>query len=208
MAQAPPNGPALDEFYACLERSQVESICDGKPFFCINAVKKYLAENDGQQLGDILYHIFKTVGQHSYKAILDRHVAMFCILIKIREGPAIKHFVREDLCDERLPLNPKSKDQSFPPHIGYESFCNMQWMFCAPYFTRDMDKNLDRYQTSRILPISKKTSLGGGGTAELHKIEIHGCYHDFHDKLQDKNHDCNSTSVRELHYHSTSAARY
>jgi hypothetical protein len=208
-AQAPPPADATMEFLDFLDNNELSCGSNGPKFVCINAVRTHLAgpRPDYKILKRLLHALFVDRDKPDAQTILDNHVAMLCILTKLRKGAFIYHFVRHGLCDKNLPYTSKSPPQGFPPDTEndkfYEEFCQKQWMFCVPDFPRGFVRD---FVNDWILPITKKTPQGGGGSAKVFKIQIHPCYNKFHNPQSNTPGSCPTPLVRN--YRLLCAARH
>ena len=111
------------------------------------------------------------------ETIRKKYAKVFLILLLTGNGRFIRHFVRNDsLCDRHLPFT--SQPANFPESTAdagfFTSFYHQQWEFCAPIFEYGMDTQFD--ETDLILPIIHKEKLGRGGSAIVHKIQLHPAY--------------------------------
>ena len=111
------------------------------------------------------------------ETIRKKYAKVFLILLLTGHGRFIKSFVRHDsLCDQYLPF--RSLPARFPQSTAdaglFTSFSRKQWEFCARIFEYGIDVQFD--DEDLILPIISKQKLGGGGSAIVHKIELHPAY--------------------------------
>jgi len=184
MAQ-PQRGPQshVEDFLEWLRKNQAYSRSDPdtearrRAFVPICEAKKYLEADDGEKLEDILDELFPNDQQPDSKTLLDKYVAVFCILLKIGHGPAISILIRKELHDHKLLFDPTHQPEGFPQDATdtnfYHNFCEEQRVFHAPDFENQMDKEFD---AKRILPIVDKKQIATGGSAFLYEIRIHPAY--------------------------------
>lgn len=111
------------------------------------------------------------------ETIRKKYTKVFLILLLTGNGRFIAWFVRHDsLCDRYLPF--RSRPAGFPNSTTngdfFPSFCREQWAFCARIFQFGIHQHFDAKDL--ILPIISKEKLGGGGSAIVHKINLHPAY--------------------------------
>jgi hypothetical protein len=172
--------PAIDQFRQWMHKNVLYAVSpaadanDGNEdvrctFVPVGEAKKYLQANNHIALDDILYELFSEPPVDS-ETILSNYVAVFCILLDIEEGATIADFVHYDHNDQQLPFD--QEPSGLPPGNGTK-FRDKQLRFCVPAFQKLMARH---YTEERILPISMKEKLAGGGTSTIHKIKLHGEY--------------------------------
>lgn len=110
------------------------------------------------------------------ETISKKYIKVFLTLLLTGKGRFIGSFIRhENLCDRYLPF--RSRPDHFPQSTTdaefFTSFYQQQWEFCARVFQHGMDLQFDEED---ILPIVSKEKIGGGGSAIVHKIQLHPAY--------------------------------
>ena len=186
--QDSPRPDAINRFLDFLKESELSCESNGpmnkKTFVCIDAVKAHLAARGAEKLKDILDALFEGKDTPDCGTILSSdasYVAVLCVLLKINKGRSIGGFIRRDLSDNFLRPHRESRPKELPDGISYEEFRAAQWMFNVPPFTKAMIRDFDK---EIILPITKKTFRGRGGSAEIYEIQIHACCNKFHGDIQ------------------------
>jgi hypothetical protein len=110
--------------------------------------------------------------------IPPNYFRVFAILLRIGKGTYITHFHSHGLSDALLPFEkcPPDFPKADPDKQFFSNFLSTQWEFCAPDFRyKQLNRRVFRNH-GWILPITQKTSLGGGGSATLFKIQLHPSY--------------------------------
>ncbi|KAF2648100.1 kinase-like protein [Lophiostoma macrostomum CBS 122681] len=106
---------------------------------------------------------------------------IFAILLHIYEVKSILKFIAYD------ELQPKSLDQSLPfrqdvlhflPTETAGRFCEAQWQFSAPTFSRNFAHRELSKRT--VMPITRSIHIGKGSVGQVYEIELHPGHHKLH----------------------------
>jgi hypothetical protein len=204
-SQGSPEPGAIRDFNKFLKKIELLSVIyekKPKPFVCITEVRTHLREHNCQRLENLLDTLYQgDPNTPDYEEVLKKYTAILCILMKIRKGCHIQHFVESaDLDDGHLPFNTARMPDNFPDDTEdqcfYDRFCETQWMFLAVSFTENMSKSFGD-PSPRILPVTLNKELRSGGSGTVSKIEIHGCYN----LLRGEQPNVHSTSVSPHYSH-------
>lgn len=183
----PDHYPVIQGFFDWVRRARAYAILEPtgqerRAFVPIQKIQTYFAERDRQSLNEILDAVFMPEDPPLYaENIVPKYTAVFSILLYINKGRYIKDFTTcGALSDAALPFDPADPPSRFPisakdPNF-FSRFCEEQWRFCAPTFQRNMLD--DKFESERILPITYKKTLGGGGSGTVYKIKIHKLYNE------------------------------
>jgi hypothetical protein len=183
--QQPNWEPAIVKFFEFVNKESVFEIVDPadettkRPFMPLITIQRYLDQNSYQNLNAILKVLFP--GEYiNPKEIVPRYTRVFCTLLYSEHGHYIKQFKRHNqLKDVNLPFHPDNPPNNLlPPTPGlamlWHDICNAQWRFSAPELEFPVP-NLP-FEEERVLPITYKKRLDGGGTATLWLIKLHPDY--------------------------------
>lgn len=183
----PDHHPVIRGFFDWVRRARAYAVLEPtgqerRAFVPIQKIQTYFAERDRQRLNEILDAVFMPEDPPLYaENIIPKYVAVFSILLHINKARYIKDFTTYGpLSDAALPFDPVNPPPKFPtssedPNF-FLRFCEEQWRFCSPTFQRHM---LDeRFEGKRILPITYKEWLGGGGSGTVYKIKVHKLYNE------------------------------
>ncbi|RSL53974.1 hypothetical protein CEP51_014790 [Fusarium floridanum] len=110
--------------------------------------------------------------------ILNKASKIFAILITMRQPESILTFYKNDFGQERLPVEPISVEKMLEGD-GWESdsisdFCDKQWWFTSPTFTKDKFKY--EFVKCYHLPFTttgKQASLGASNYSTVEERSIH-----------------------------------
>lgn len=166
MAAAHPTTPAIESFLEDLNHCTIDGTrgSASAQFVTHTRLRACLALHISDLLQDVAPDQL-----HRENDILNQHARVFTILIIIREGGFISHFLsRELLSDRRLPFI----DKDAFPHAKdfFDKFWQRQYMFCTPVFTRHLEWNFDQY---RILPFDReRESIASGNSGDIYKIRF------------------------------------
>ncbi|CAM1510687.1 Fc.00g010220.m01.CDS01 [Cosmosporella sp. VM-42] len=155
----------------------------------------------------------------------DTYLKVFAILVLVAKVGSFGHFVKEEVCDSKLPLvfNRDSKRLSQLYLRGTplplqccrnwttndrESFERVQWEVIVPFFDMTEDKACKEFDLPEktILPWRKQknseaqfgTSEILGGFGEVNRVVIHPTGHDFHRVLDEINLESRVFAVKSL----------
>jgi hypothetical protein len=179
----PDHHAVLQDFFRWESQSWIEVVADITTdektcFMPVETLKSYLKSDGSKKLNKILSELFQSEDiPINPEIILRTHTAVFCILLRISKGRYIEYFARyEELSDQRLPFDLTHPPACFPAATDdskfLQRFCEKQWMYCVPIFDNHMvHKHFGR---QRLLPITHKERLGGGGSAIIYKIKLYG----------------------------------
>ncbi|KAL2689170.1 hypothetical protein Neosp_003222 [[Neocosmospora] mangrovei] len=107
--------------------------------------------------------------------ILEKARKIFAILVTMRQPELITRFHLEDFGQDMLPVKPASVQKMLGASNGSISdFCDKQWWFTSPIFTRDKFKY--EFDKSYHLPFTtagKQAALGGSNYSTVEKRSIH-----------------------------------
>lgn len=192
LQQPPPSQPdhtsALQDFYRFLEGNckqgtighTIEPTKENSYYIPDPDLQAYFSGDKNRRLRNILREISLVASSGpprvSLNTIQRDYVKVFSILLCIRRGYYIAHFVRyEGLNDQRLPFD--ERPHHFPSAANsdsdfFSSFYEKQWRFCAPIVEY---KRHNEWQARRILPFVKD-KISGGGSATTYKIVLHPKY--------------------------------
>jgi hypothetical protein len=183
----PDSHHVIQGFLECVRRARVYAVLEPsgqerRAFVPIQKLETYFTEHNRQSLNELLDAAFFPEDAPLYaENITPKYTAVFTILLHINKQRYIKEFTKHGaLSDSHLPFDPDDPPPKFPistedPNF-FSRFCDEQWKFCAPTFQRHM---LDeQFESKRILPITYKERLGGGGSGTLYKIKIHKLYNE------------------------------
>lgn len=184
MAQ-PVRRSTLTQFFQWESESWVEVVADlsteDKVYFMpLDTLKAYFTANDSEILTGIIAELFESeFPPVDPELILRSHTAVFCVLLRIGEGKAIEDFVQfEELSDSRLPFDPKSPPAEFASanddRTILQRFCEKQWMYCVPIFSRSMLHK--RFGPQRLLPITHKEACKTNGPYEKYVVRLYGSH--------------------------------
>ncbi|KAL8792768.1 MAG: hypothetical protein Q9195_004655 [Heterodermia aff. obscurata] len=139
----------------------------GRAFIPLSAVQDYLGAS--QRVEGLLAALCAKHVDAQY--VREHYLRTLAILILIRQGPMINHFVRySSLTDKRLPFRTRPEDfpHSADPEF-FDKFHVQQWQFCVTDLEYKMDLHLHQEE---ILPIIEKKEIGRGGNATVFKIVV------------------------------------
>lgn len=180
-ASDPAYDPDITKFINWVEKSSDNGtlgpgLAVERPFMPLGRLESYLKD------GNITKTILRALFPNSEPSIGPQEVwrnclRVFSILLLIRKGSFIPHFVQHDqLWDSRLPF--LSPPRHFPTAAGddgfFDAFSKQQWQFCPHTFQQNaINAQLEK---EYILPIVQKEQLGDGGSARTYKIKLHPAY--------------------------------
>ncbi|RSL49704.1 hypothetical protein CEP54_012298 [Fusarium duplospermum] len=106
--------------------------------------------------------------------ILNRAPKIFAILVDMRQPDLITRFQRQDFGQEKLPIQPASAQELLRGKSSISNFCDKQWSFIAPTFTKERF----RYKFSKFhrLPYTttgKKANPGASHYSKVKERSIH-----------------------------------
>ncbi|KAL3425128.1 tein kinase 4-like protein [Phlyctema vagabunda] len=161
-------------------RDTAEGIAEEtRPFMPKQVIEKYFTDNRFREFKETYSALFPSSHDHcDPRRVLNKYTAVFCTLLQAGRGPYIKHFLQHhSLSDTALPFSLENPPANLPITPGDPNFlsdiCNQQWRFCAPVFDSILNTN---FESERVLPITSKTRLAGGGTAALWLIKLRDGY--------------------------------
>ncbi|KAI0903661.1 kinase-like domain-containing protein [Ustulina deusta] len=105
------------------------------------------------------------------------YIQIFATLLLISKVKYIQYFVRENICDENLPL--VCCDNLFtrlnPCKSGHiDTFCRLQWEVIVPVFDFSLDEiPIETYESETRLPFVKCKDTSEGGHGKIIEVEIH-----------------------------------
>lgn len=108
------------------------------------------------------------------KFILKRAPKIFAILVDMRQPDLITRFQRQDFGQEKLPIQPASAKELLQEKRSISNFCDKQWWFIAPTFTKERF----RYKFSKFhrLPFTatgKDRNPGASHYSKVREKSIH-----------------------------------
>jgi hypothetical protein len=182
----PDQNTALDRFHRFVNENCEHGILGGtfetasadNRFLPYTDLEKYFAVNeddDEDRLNNLVKSVLPSMGPPAVapRTIRSDYTKVFAILLCISEGRFIEQFVQhQDLSDSKLPLTERPK--TFPYHPDFfESFCEKQWMFCAPRIRYERHKV---WPARMILPIIHTDPIREGGSSDTYKAQVHPAY--------------------------------
>ncbi|KAJ9667922.1 hypothetical protein H2201_002108 [Coniosporium apollinis] len=176
----PDHESTIQEFLAFLRSAACEGALGSDPaakprFVPIDRITEQF--KDIRLLSKLLGALFRDKEHTIYPETIQKDFPrVFCILLSIGKASFIGNFIEDSLSDKRLPFHEE------PPHFPiateapdfWESFEQKQWMFCPATFKSNTPKL--RFGEKLILPIIHKEEIAEGGSAVIHKIQIHSAY--------------------------------
>lgn len=157
---------------------QGQAVNSRPKFIPSGRIERYFVqpENNFRTVNELLKVIF---GPNQYnvspKDLAENCSRVFCILILLGRPKLIGHFVDEEsLWDNNLPFTGDSPPYRFPSDPNhtdlFTKFKEEQWRFCALKLQGRSTVNVHKH---RVLPFTDSENIGGGGTAFVHRVEIH-----------------------------------
>jgi hypothetical protein len=173
-AMGSPSDVAAD-FLDYLQQLEVLAIDPNLPdpqrkFVSTHALERYL---DKPTLESLLGYCYESVAE--WRTIKSGYLAVFALLITIRKGAYIKHFIRHNhLTDDRLPfLN--ASDLPRDCNYFFTQFEEAQWRFCALSLQEDRLVN-KRFAPELIIPFTSCKLVKSGPDSNTYIVEVHPDY--------------------------------
>lgn len=176
----PDHESTIQEFLGFLRSAACEGALGSDPaakpqFVPIDRITERV--QDTKRLLKLLEALFRNREHNFYPEIIQKDFPrVFCTLLSIGRATFIENFIEDSLSDKLLPF--REKPPQFPiateaPDF-WDSFEKKQWMFCPATFENSTPKL--RFEEKLILPIIHKEKITEGGSAAIHKIQIHPAY--------------------------------
>lgn len=135
-----------------------------------SAARKYF---DGDRLKRILTAVCPLEfypKQLSLDVVHKGYVLVFLILLRLDQAATIREFLLHTrLSDRYLPFD---EHTSLPAGVPKEEFLSQQLPFCAV----PISQGESHFQSQLILPITQKEEIARGGSAIIHRVQIHAEY--------------------------------